>query len=95
MLHPPTTSAELDLRIRYQRARNTAESERTVRMAWDESRAAKTDLAKRGALKRYYDALHARMLAIDGGIAALVGQRKRYEGALLEQLRISPTGSLQ
>jgi hypothetical protein len=94
-LRPPTTSADLDMRIRYRRARNIAESDTAVRAAWDESRAAKTDHAKRQALKRYYDALLTRVLAIDKGLAPLVEQRKKYEGVVLEQLRIAPTGSLE
>ncbi len=91
ILRPPATSAELDMRIRYRQARTIAESDGNVRAAWEESRAAKTDYAKRMALKRYYDSLFARILSIDRGVAPFVEQRKRYEVMVLDQSRIAPT----
>lgn len=85
------TAAELDLRIRYRKARNVAETNAKVRAAWDDSRDAKTDHAKRQALKRYYDVLFAQMLAADRGIAPLVVERRKAEFAALTQTQIAPT----
>ena len=92
---PPATAAELDLRIRYRKARTIAEADRTVSAAWDESRHARTDLAKRKALKRYYDALLSKMMTLDPGLAPLIAERRKYESIALEQLKIAPTGSLE
>ncbi|MEQ1853749.1 MAG: hypothetical protein ABMA01_19410, partial [Chthoniobacteraceae bacterium] len=58
---------------------------------WEDSREAGTDYEKRQSLKRYYDALYRRMLAIDRGIAPLVDGRKRDQSVALEQLQIAPT----
>ena len=87
----PETAADLDQRIRYRKARNIAESDAKVRAAWEESRAAKTDYEKRQSLKRYYDALFGKMLAIDRGIAPLVEKSKEPKQASLDQLKIAPT----
>ena len=91
LFRPPETAADLDQRIRYRKARNVAESDAKVRAAWEESRDAKTDYAKRQALKRYYDTLFGKMLAIDSGIAPLVAQYREQKGASLEQIQIAPT----
>jgi hypothetical protein len=90
-LRPPTTALDLELRIRYSKARAIAESDPKVRAAWDRSRAAATDYEKRTALKSYYDALFRRMLAIDRGIAPLVDGRRRDQTGSLEQMQIAPT----
>ena len=90
-LKPQATAAELDQRIRYSKARNVAEANGGVRAAWEESRDAKTDQAKRDALKRYYDRLFAQMLAVDRGIAPLIEQRHKAEAAALTQKQIAPT----
>ena len=90
-LRTPETAADLDQRIRYRKARSIAESDAKVRAAWEESRAAKTDYAKRQALKRYYDTLYGKMLALDSGIAPLVEQRRDPKQASLDQLQIAPT----
>lgn len=92
---PPETAAELDLRIRYRKARTIAEADRIVSAAWDESRRARTDLEKRNALKRYYDALLSRMTSLDPGIAPLIAERRKFERTALEQLKIAPTGTLE
>ena len=84
-------AAELDLRIRYRKARNVADANEKVRAAWEDSRDAKTDHAKRQALKRYYDLLFARMLSVDRGIAPLVKQRRDAETAALTQTQVAPT----
>ena len=90
-LKPQATAAELDLRIRYRKARNVAETNGKVRAAWDDSREAKTDHDKRQTLKRYYDVLFAQMLTVDRGIAPLVEERRKAEFAPLTQTRIAPT----
>ena len=91
LFRPPETAADLDQRIRYRKARNVAEADAKVRAAWEESRDAKTDYAKRQALKRYYDTLFGKMLAIDRGIAPLVAQYREQKEASLEQVQIAPT----
>lgn len=90
-LKPQATAAELDLRIRYRKARNVAESNGKVRAAWEVSRDAKTDHEKRQSLKRYYAVLYAQMLAVDRGIAPLVQERRKAEFAALTQTQIAPT----
>ena len=90
-MKPQTTAADLELRVRYRKARNAAETNAQVRAAWEDSRAAKTDLVRREALKRYYDLLFAKMLGADRGIATLVEQRHKAEVAALSQTRIAPT----
>jgi hypothetical protein len=91
MLKPQATGGDLDMRIRYRKARNAAETNEQVRAAWQDSREAKTDYEKRQALKRYYELLFARMLGSDRGIAKLVEARHKAEIAGLTQVRIAPT----
>jgi hypothetical protein len=86
-----TAGVELELRIRYRKARNIADVSEKVRAAWDSSRNLKNDYAKRQALKRYYEVLFAQMLAVDRGIAPLVEQRRKAEIAALTQTQIAPT----
>ena len=93
-LKPPTTSADLDLRIRYREARNHSATDPIVQAAWEESREAKTDFEKREAMKRYYTALYKKMLALDKGIAPLVTERERVALHRLDQTRIEPTADL-
>lgn len=95
LFRPPETAADLDQRIRYRKARNIAEADTQVRAAWEDSRVAKTDYAKRQALKRYYDTLFGKVLAIDRGIAPLVAQYREQKGASLEQVQIAPTVPLR
>ena len=90
-LKPPTTSADLDLRIRYRDARTRSATDPTVQAAWEDSRAAKTDFDKREAMKRYYNTLYKKMLALDKSIAPLVTERQRAALHRLDQTRIEPT----
>ena len=90
-LKPPTTSEDLDLRIRYREARNRAATDANVQAAWEDSREAKTDFEKREAMKRYYNTLYKKMLALDKGIAPLVTERQRVALHRLDQTRIEPT----
>jgi len=90
-LRPPETAVDLDQRIRYRKARSIAESDPKVLAAWDASRAAKTDYAKRQAMKHYYEVLYERMLAVDRGIAILIAERKAPKEASFDQIQIAPT----
>lgn len=90
-LKPQATAEELDLRIRYRKARNIAETNETVRAAWEETRFPKSDQQKRDALRRYYDLLFAKMLSVDRGISPLVEDRRKAGAAALTQTRIAPT----
>ena len=88
---PPDTAADLDMRIRYSKARNIAETNEAVRSAWEATRHPKNDEQKRKALKRYYDVLFSRMLSMDRGISPLVEKRHKAEIATLTQKLIAPT----
>lgn len=88
---PQDTAADLDMRIRYSKARNIAETNDAVRSAWEQTRYPKTDEQKRRTLKRYYDVLFAKMLSMDRGIAPLVEKRRKAEIAALTQRLIAPT----
>ena len=90
-LLPPVTSTDLDLRIRYRKARNFAEQVPAVVAAWDESRVAKTDYAKREALKRYHELIRTKVLALDPGVAPILNERYAYSMRLLSQTRVEPT----
>ena len=85
------TAEELELRVRYRKVRNIAETSDRVRAAWEETRYPKSDQQKRNALRRYYDLLFAKMLSMDQGIAPLVEERRKAETAMLTQTRIAPT----
>ena len=103
LTHPPTgakpgptakkqdTAADLDVRIRYRKARNIAESDNAVRVAWEQTRYPKNDQQKRDTLKRYYELLFAKMVSVDRGIAKLVEERRKAEAASLTQTHIAPT----
>ena len=90
-LLPPVTSTDLDLRIRYRKARTLAEQAPTVVAAWEESRAAKTDYAKREALKRYHELIRVKVLAADPGVALVLNERHEYSMKVLSQTRVEPT----
>jgi len=90
-LKPPTTSADLDLRIRYRQARTRSATDPAVQAAWEDSRVAKTDFDKREAMKRYYNTLYKKMLALDKSIAPLVTERQRVALHRLDQTRVEPT----
>ena len=79
------------MRIRYREARNRAATDANVQAAWEDSREAKTDFEKREAMKRYYNTLYKKMLALDKGIAPLVKERQRVALHRLDQTRIEPT----
>ncbi len=90
-LLPPVNSEDLEMRIRYRKARTFAERDAAVVAAWDASRAARTDYAKREALKRYYDLIQAKIKAVDPVVADALGER--YDKAMkrLSQTRVEPT----
>ena len=93
-LRPPTTSAELDARIRFRQAHSRAANEPAIQALWQESREVPTDGQKRDALKRYYTLLYKRIISIDKGIVPLVQERQRVSMRRLEQTRIEPTDPL-
>jgi len=90
-LLPPKTAADLDLRVRYRQAHTKASTDPAVRAAFEESRDAATDYAKRAAMKSYYERLFKKMLSYDKGIAPLVEDRQRYNMRRLTQSRLAPT----
>ncbi len=90
-LLPPSTSKDLDLRIRYRKARTIAERDPSVIAAWDASRAARTDYAKRGALTRYYELVRAKVLSLDRGVASVLEERHAFTMKRLAQTRVSAT----
>jgi hypothetical protein len=94
-LRPPTTSAELDARIRYRQAHSRAANEPAIQALWEESRQMPTDGQKRDALRRYYTLLYKRILSFDKGIAPLVQERQRVSLRRLDQTRIDPTDPLE
>lgn len=90
-LRPPTTSGELERRIRYREARTRAEADPKLRDLWNESRIAPTDFEKRAILKDYYKGLYAKMLASDKSLEPLINLRRRIALRRLDQTRIEPT----
>jgi len=90
-LKPKVTADDIDLRVRYRKARNIAEGNDKVRSAWEYSRYPRTDEEKRQALRRYYDLLFSQMLAVDRGIAPLVEKSRKAQTAALMQTKIAPT----
>ncbi len=90
-LLPPSTSNDLDLRIRYRKARTNAERDPAVIAAWDASRTARTDYAKRAALTRYYELIRAKVLSTDRGVALILEERHAFTTKRLTQTRVSAT----
>jgi hypothetical protein len=93
-LLPPVTSSDLDLRIRYRKARTFAEQDPAVVSAWEASRSAKTDYAKREALKTYYTLIQRKVLAVDRGVASVINERHNFAMRRLDQTRVEPTDPL-
>jgi hypothetical protein len=94
-LKPPTTSADLDARIRFRQAHTRASNEPAIQALWQESRQAPTDYQKRDALRRYYSTLYKRIVTFDKGIKPLVDERQRVSLRRLDQTRIDPTDPLE
>lgn len=90
-LLPPSTSNDLDLRIRYRKARTIAERDPAVIAAWDTSRTSRTDYAKRAALTRYYELIRAKVLSVDRGVASILEERHAFTMKRLAQTRVSAT----
>ncbi len=88
---PPTTSADLDLRIRYRQAQSRVLDDPALKALWQQSREARTDYAKRDALRTYYQLMFQKMVATDKGLAPLVQDRQRFTMNRLDQNRIEPT----
>ena len=90
-LLPPTTANDLDLRIRYRKARTFAEQSPAAVAAWEESRTAKTDYEKRESLKRYYEIIRVKVLAADPAVAPILNERHAHSVKALIQTRVDPT----
>ncbi len=90
-LLPPQTPGDLDLRVRYRVAHTKASTDPAVRAAWEDSRDAHTDFAKRAALKNYYELLNKKILAIDKGVAPISDDRSHYYIRRITQSRVAPT----
>ena len=93
-LLPPSTSNDLDLRIRYRKARTLAERDPAVIAVWDASRTSRTDAAKRAALTRYYELIRAKVLSVDRGVASILAERHAFSMKRLTQTRVSPTQAI-
>jgi hypothetical protein len=93
-LTPPTSTSELDRRIRFRQAHTRAVNDATIQSLWADSRSAKTDYEKRAALKGYYTALYRKMAALDKSIAPLIEERKVIALRKLDQTRVEPTDPL-
>ena len=90
----PTTSVDLDARIRFRQAYNKAASDPKVQAIWEESRHVRTDYEKRDALRRFYVALYKKISAPDKALATMVAERERLSLRRLDQSRIEPTDPL-
>ena len=88
---PPTTSTDLDLRIRYRQAQRRVQDDPALQALWRQSRTARTDYVKRDVLRSYYKLMFQKMLATDKGIFPLVQDRERYTLNRLDQTRVEPT----
>jgi hypothetical protein len=85
---------EVKQRIQYRIAKNKAVRDPAVQAAWDEAQQAKTDLAKREAMTRYYTLLNARIRKIDSSLSKLTVERFTTATRRLQQTRIDPTEPL-
>lgn len=94
-LKPPTTSAELESRIKFRQAHTRASNDPKIQALWEESRRAPTDYEKRDALRRYYTTLFKRMVSLDKSITPLVEERSKVALRRLDQTRIDPTDPLE
>ncbi len=88
---PPTTSTDLDLRIRYRQAQSRVLDDPSLKALWQQSRGARTDYARREALRSYYQLMFQKMVATDKGLLPLVQERQRYTMNRLDQNRVEPT----
>ena len=85
-----TSEQDLKLRIRFREAKTLALKDLGVQEQWARSRAATTDPQKREALREYYTRLYARMLKIDGSLAATIEEHRTAALARLSQGNIAP-----
>ena len=87
----PKTANDLDLRIRYRQAESRVLEDSALKALWQQSRTARTDYAKRDALRTYYRLMFQKMVAVDKGILPLVQDRERFTMNRLDQTRVEPT----
>ncbi|HYR57883.1 MAG TPA: hypothetical protein VEO95_04610, partial [Chthoniobacteraceae bacterium] len=85
------SAEELLERIHFREARTKALRDPGVQAEWDRSNKAKTDYARREALKTYYNRLYDRILTIDGSVKKTADFRRQASLHRLEQTRLDPT----
>ncbi len=88
------SAEDLIERIHFREARIKALRDPQVQAEWDQAVKAKTDYAKREALKRYYKLLHGRILKIDSSVKKVSDLREQASLRRLLQNRIDPTEPL-
>lgn len=88
------SAEELLERIHFREAQIKALRDPQVQAEWEQATKAKTDYAKREALKRYYKLLHGRIVKIDASVKKVSDLRQGAALRRLEQNRIDPTEPL-
>ncbi len=81
-------------RIHFREARTKALRDPGVQAEWDRSLKAKTDYARREALKGYYKLLYDQIVKIDGSVKKTADLRRQSSLHRLDQTRIDPTEPL-
>jgi hypothetical protein len=82
---------DLQQHIRLRQVRTQALADPAIVAQWDRSVAARTDAAKRNALKEYYKLLYERMLKIDASLKPLIVVQATNAQNRLTQARLTPT----
>ena len=82
---------ELGARLRLREIKTKALEDAKIQSEWDRAHAAKTDLAKREAMKSYYTLLYAKMEKLDGSLHKRIAELKTEAIKRLTQHNIDPT----
>ncbi|MES2569371.1 MAG: hypothetical protein V4710_04870 [Verrucomicrobiota bacterium] len=82
---------ELRGRIRFREAKTKAIKDPAIQVEWERAHAARTDYAKREAMKKYYRLLFGRMARIDNSIKPRIDAALTQSLRQLEQDRLKPT----
>lgn len=77
-------------RIKYREAKYKAMQDPKIQALLDEANAAKKDLDKREAMRKYYKELGAKIVKIDGSIKKLATARMQESLKLLDQTHVRP-----
>jgi len=80
-----------DQKARYYSVKVKADKEEALISLWSEADSAKTDEAKRQALREYYDLLAKRMKKIDASLSDWIDTMHAAYLRRLEQVRVEPT----